>query len=156
MGRISISVTVSQSLSLNISQNLKFTWRVCNTADYCASQAGFLIPQVSDRIWWFASLRKFWVGSTNSKCQENMLVGFKHSPHLTSVKALYIFLKFSPVLERTRMTPNPRRLWENTFAGKLLRDWFRLINSRGGDVEDFLAKETWEEKKITEKQGGES
>lgn len=48
------------------------------------------------------------------------------------------------------------KLRENTCAQRWLRDWFRLISSRGGDVEDFLAKEIWEEKKISEKNRVES
>lgn len=41
----------------------------------------------------------------------------------------------------------------NLLVQRLLRDWFRLSISRGGDVENFLAKETWEEKKVEEKAG---
>ena len=32
----------------------------------------------------------------------------------------------------------------NTLVQRLLRDWFRLSGSRGGDVDNFLAKETWD------------
>lgn len=48
------------------------------------------------------------------------------------------------------------KLKENALAQRLLRDWFRLSSSRGGDVEDFLAEETWEEKKIAGKNRVES
>lgn len=41
----------------------------------------------------------------------------------------------------------------NLLVQRLLRDWFRLSSSRGGDVDNFLAKETWEEKKVEEKAG---
>ena len=44
----------------------------------------------------------------------------------------------------------------NILAQRLLRDWFRLSSSRGGDAEDFLAKETWEEKKTAGKNRVES
>ena len=44
----------------------------------------------------------------------------------------------------------------NTLVQRLLREWFRLSGSRGGDVDNFLAKETWEEKKVEEKSRVES